>query len=395
MPIRCVTISNPNNSMRGERRTAVSAPLNQMQVKSFGASMPDVPPILPCDAQTAVDWHDFSQTLNPLGTPDSFVAAMHVISMNGMNGDSAQAIVELPGLLAKRYGVSPDNIAVGTTPTEVLAAVASAFPQTRVAVPLPTRNSHVSTFETAGHTVVPVKNPDGYVTPERHTGPTKELAFNAAVLSNPGFPTSRLLPRHTLRSYLQTCDWVVVDERGIDLTLGGESVVPMIATYPNLIVIQSFTDIYSLPGLPLSCAIASPGAIDSIASRLGGPASPLLANALARLSLESGEQLDKTRELLETEIPWLQCMLSLVPGMVIYPAEANFVMCSYSPSASMSLGAADQAELVRKLQTRGFLVRTLDHTPGIERNTRMCISVRKRAENEKLVAALRGIVSHS
>jgi threonine-phosphate decarboxylase len=373
----------------------MASALDRYPVKSYGASMPAKPPVLPFDKHAAIDWHDFSQTLNPLGTPDSFVAAMHVISMNGLGGeDTSQATLELPGLLAKRYGVEPQNIAVSSTATDVLRGIAAAFPRTNVAIPFPVRNSQVKCFEDAGHTVIPISNPDGYVTPDRQSSAVANLNFTSALLSNPGFPTSRLLPRHTLRSYLETCDWVVVDERGIDLTLGGESVVPMIERYPNLIVVQSFTDVYSLPGLPVSCAVASPKAIDAIASHLNGPASPLLANALARLSLENAEALDRTREMLESEIPWLQCMLSLVPGITIFPAEANFVMCSYSPSANMDLGAADLRELVHKLQMRGFLVRTLERTPGIEPNSRFCVSVRKRGENERLIAAMRSIISH-
>ncbi len=369
--------------------------LHTYRVNSYGAALPDIPPVLPCDERTAIDWHDFSQTLNPLGTPDSFIAAMHVISMNGAHSTTAaQATLELPSLLAKRYEVQPENIAVSSTPSDVIEAVAKSFHATEVGVALPTRASHVRCIEQAGHRVVAIENPEGYVTPDCPTAQAGGKAFRAALLSNPGFPTSRLLPRHALRTYLECCDWVIVDERGIDLTLGGESVVPFIERYPNLIVIETFTDIYSLPGLPLSCAVGSPDIINGVANHVAGPASAPLANALARLSLESAGQIERTRELLESEIPWMQCMLSLIPGITIYPAEANFVMCSYKPGKNLSLGAADQKELVKKLQARGFLVRTLDQTPGIEPNTRFCVSVRKRAENQKLISAMRAIVSH-
>lgn len=370
------------------------AALQSCRASSYGAALPDVPPVLPCDARTVADWHDFSQTLNPLGTPDSFVAAMHVISMNGAHSTTEdQARSELPALLAKRYGVRPENIAVGSTATDAIESAAAAMPPTEVAVALPTRESHLRSIERAGHVVVGISNPDGYVTPDLATAHADGRVFKAALLSNPGFPTSRLLPLPALRSYLEKCDWVIVDERGVDLTLGGESVIPLIARYPNLIAVETFTDVYSLPGLPLSCAVGAPDVIERIAQAIAGPPSALLANALARLSVESAGQIEQTRELLESEIPWMQCMLSLVPGISIYPAEANFVMCSYQPGSNMTLGAADQAELVEKLQARGFLVRTLDQTPGIEPNTRFCVSVRKRAENEQFISAIRSIVS--
>ena len=184
------------------------------------------------------------------------------------------------------------------------------------------------------------------------------------MLANPAFPTSRLLARQTLLDYLQACAWVIVDERGIDLTFGGESTATMIDEHSNLIVIRSLTDTFSLPGMPLSCALAHPAVASRISQIAKRPASAALSARLLKLATPD-HHLERAREVLETEIPWMQCMLSLVPGISIYPAEANYVMCSFAPGRSMHLGAADAPDLVRKLHKRGFPVRTLDRTPGV------------------------------
>ena len=363
---------------------------------AYGAAAKlEKPPILPCTPATAIDWFDFSQTYNPLGTPESFVAAMHAIGKEGVNVEQTErALAELPQLLAQRFGVGADNIAATGSANEVLAALAEMLTPTAVGIPVPSRDTYRSLFTQAGHDVVDIVNPDGTVTPDPLPAHTGGHAIKAAVLSNPGFPTSRLLPRHTLRAYLSTCEWVVVDERGIDLTLGGESVAEMVLDRPNLIVVASFTDTYSLPGLPLSCAIANPITAARLRCALKAPSSPRLAAAFARLSIAHPELLERTRELCETEIPWMQCMLSLIPGITIFPAEANYVMCAYAPGPNLRLGASDADELVGKLQERGFLVRSLDRTPGIEAGTRFCVSVRTRCDNERFIEAIRGIVSH-
>ncbi len=364
---------------------------------SYGAAARlEKPPILPCTPATAIDWFDFSQTYNPLGTPEPFMAAMHTIGKAGMDAaETKRALADLPQLLAQRYDVGADNIAVTGTPTEALDAIARTMAPTEVGIPLPARATYHHLFKQAGHVIVDIVNPAGAVTPEPHAAHTDGCTFAAAMLSNPGFPNSRLLPRHTLRAYLDECDWVVVDERGIDLTLGGESVAEMVLDRPNLIVVASFTDTYSLPGLPLSCAIAHPATAERLHEALKPPASPRLAAAFTRLAIDHPELLEKTRELCETEIPWMQCMLSLVPGITIFPAEANYVMCSYEPGPHMRLGARDGSDLVAKLQDRGFLVRSLDRTPGIEPGTRFCVSVRTREDNERFIEAIRGIVAHS
>ncbi len=363
---------------------------------AYGAAAKlEKPPVLPCTPATAIDWFDFSQTYNPLGTPEPFVAAMHAVGKAGVNVEQTErAISELPQLLAQRYGVTADNIAATGTPNEVLEVIAETLAPTEVGIPVPARDTYRHLFAQAGHRIVDIVNPDGTVAPDPLPAHTGGRAIKAAILSNPGFPTSRLLPRHTLRAYLSICEWVVVDERGIDLTLGGESVAEMVLDRPNLIVIASFTDTYSLPGLPLSCAIASPETAALLRSRLKPPSSPRLAAAFARLSIAHPELLERTRELFETEIPWMQCMLSLVPGITIFPAEANYVMCSYAPGPHLRLGAANTDELVSKLQERGFLVRSLDRTPGIEAGTRFCVSVRTRSDNERFIEAIRGIVAH-
>ena len=369
--------------------------MGTMRATGYGAVAPamDVPPVLPCgDAATAIDWFDFSQTLNPLGTPAAFTNAMHRISRSNVTATQERAArAQTPALLARLYGVAPENVAVGASATDVLAAVANAFEAHNVAVPVPSRASFEQCLGTAGHHIVEIPSPDGFVVPDPAMAQRLGMPFNAAMLANPAFPTSRLLSRQTLLDYLAACDWVIVDERGIDLTLGGESMVGLLREHSNLIIIRSLTDAFSLPGLPLSCALAHPAVARRISLAVAKPTSATLTAELAKLAAFE-HHLDLTRELLDTEIPWMQCMLSLVPGISIFPAEANFVMCAYQPGTAMQLGAVDTTDLVHQLQARGFLVRTLDRTPGVEPGTHFCVSVRTRPENERFIAALRAIV---
>ena len=85
-------------------------------------------------------------------------------------------------------------------------------------------------------------------------------------------------------------------------------------------------------------------------------------------------------------------MLSLIPGIDIFPAEGNYVMCSYLVPQGMDLGASSVEELEDKLRMHGFLIRKLDDIRGLEKGRYFCVSVRTREENEKLVEALRHII---
>ena len=357
------------------------------------APAPAVPDMLPDPEVAIIEWLDFSQTLNPLGMPEAFGPALNLLTRNPITPEEEHtAQAQIPVLLAKRYGVSPDCVAVGASATDALAAVANSFEPRTVAVPVPSRAAYERCLGTAGHRIVEIPGPDGFVVPEPQAVHRMGLTFDAAMLANPAFPTSRLLARQTLLDYLQACAWVIVDERGIDLTLGGESAANLLGEHSNLIVIRSLTDTFSLPGMPLSCALAHPAVAARISQLIKRPASAALSARLLKLAAPD-HHLEQAREVLETEIPWMQCMLSLVPGISIYPAEANYVMCSFAPGRSMHLGAADTPDLVRKLQRRGFPVRTLDRTPGVAPGSHFCVSVRTRSDNERFIAVLRQIVA--
>ena len=355
----------------------------RLRTTGWGALAPAqaAPDMLPDSEVSIIDWLDFSQTLNPLGMPDAFSPALNLLARNPITPEEERtAQTQSPELLAKRCGVHPDCVAVGASATDVLAAVANSFEPRSVAVPVPSRAAYERCLGTAGHRIVEVPGPDGFVVPDPQAVRRMGLSFDAAMLANPAFPTSRLLARQTLLDYLQACAWVIVDERGIDLTFGGESTATMIDEHSNLIVIRSLTDTFSLPGMPLSCALAHPAVARRISQIAKRPASAALSARLLKLATPD-HHLERAREVLETEIPWMQCMLSLVPGISIYPAEANYVMCSFAPGRSMHLGAADAPDLVRKLHKRGFPVLTLDRTPGVSPGSHFCVSVRKRSEN--------------
>ena len=267
------------------------------------------PDMLPGSEISIIDWPDFAaEFFNPLGMPEAFSPALNLLTRNPITPEEERtAQAQIPELLAKRYGVHPDCVAVGASATDVLAAVANSFEPRSVAVPVPSRAAYERCLGTAGHRIVEVPGPDGFVVPDPQAVRRMGLSFDAAMLANPAFPTSRLLARQTLLDYLQACAWVIVDERGIDLTFGGESTATMIDEHSNLIVIRSLTDTFSLPGMPLSCALAHPAVASRISQIAKRPASAALSARLLKLATPD-HHLERAREVLETEIPWMQCM---------------------------------------------------------------------------------------
>ena len=154
-----------------------------------------------------------------------------------------------------------------------------------------------------------------------------------------------------------------MDERSIELTLGGESMVALVNEHRNLVVVRSLCEPFAMPGIPISYCIAHPDTIAQITRFYDSSCVPMFAEVIGELALTETEHLERTREFLDSEIPWLQCMLNLIPGIDIFPAEANYVMCTFDAGPDLALGVANTDELAQRLQLAGFLVRKLEGRP--------------------------------
>ncbi len=347
----------------------------------------------PYELRTEMNWIDFSGTANPLGTPPSFLSSIQeAFSAGELSYPPDREAHTLRSVLARRYGMPVESFLCGSTVGDMIRAVAQTYQPSTVGVATPGPMEYALAAGNAGHQVVEILSPSGFVVPDPQAAARHGISFDAAVLANPGYPTSRLLPQPTLLHYLETCAWVVVDERSIELTLGGESMVPLTRDHRNLVVVRSLSESFAMPGMPVSYCVAHPDTIAQIGQFYDSSGVSMLAEVIGELVLTEQGHLERTREFLDTEIPWLQCMLNLIPGINIYPAEANYVMCSFENDAGMDLGVENADELASRLQLAGFLIRKLEGIPGLADAKYFCVAVRPREDNEKLVAALREII---
>ena len=168
--------------------------------------------------------------------------------------------------------------------------------------------------------------------------------------------------------------------------------VPLTRDHRNLVVVRSLCESFAMPGVPVSYCVAHPDTIAQIGQFYDSSGVSMLAEVIGELVLTEQGHLERTREFLDTEIPWLQCMLNLIPGINIYPAEANYVMCSFENDAGMDLGVENADELASRLQLAGFLIRKLEGIPGLADAKYFCVAVRPREDNGQRVAALREII---
>lgn len=344
---------------------------------------------LAADEERRAQWIDFSHTENPFGTPESFTKALIEATKNGIfSYEPDRSSLALRHALSRTLKLPEESFLVGSSVSNMIGAVSQAFEPGTVGVHIPCPVEYVLALNNTGHRIERIPSTTSYITPAASALSQAGITINAAVLSNPGYPTSRLLPEQVLLSYLEMCDWVVVDERSIELTLGGKSYAPLVAEYRNLVVVQTFSEQYALPGIPVSYCIAHPDILSEISRFYDASPVSAAAEVLADPSVREHQALKGVRDFLYGEIPWMQTMLSLIPGIEIVPAEANYVMCAYRGSGSKeSVGKLD--DLVEALKREGLLIRKLGETPGLGSGEHFCVSVRARQENERLVTSIR------
>ena len=186
------------------------------------------------------------------------------------------------------------------------------------------------------------------------------------VLANPNAPTGLALPRSTIEGILKANPdhVVIVDEAYVDF--GGESCVPLIDQYDNLLVVQTFSKSRQLAGARLGLAMGNERLIADL-NRVKFSLNPYNINRLTlkagQAALEDTAYFDQTRNAIIETRAWTKQQLE-ARGFTVLDSRSNFLFAS-TPRK-------DGGGLYRKLKEKGVLVRHFD-APRIENWLRITI----------------------
>jgi len=280
--------------------------------------------------------------------------------------------------LAAYTGLSPAHLVIGAGADEMLDVIAKTFlnPGDRVVVPTPTYAMYriVSQIMDANVTAVPA---------------TPDLSFNvdaliaaavgakALFLCNPNNPTGMALPSVEVARLVRGVEClVVVDEAYFEFT--GESAAPLIAENPRLIVVRTLSKAFALAGARVGYALCAPETA-ALVNRMRPPNSVSYISALlAEAAMRDLPSMRENVSRLIEERGWFSAALQDL-GAVVTPSRVNFVLTRWpSPDAA---GRAAESAL-----RQGLVPRTYTGHPILAPYLRL--TVRTRAENEALLAAL-------
>ena len=251
--------------------------------------------------------------------------------------------------LAERLGVTPAEVVVTNGSDEVLNFCFKAFcGADSPAVFADITYGFYSVFAGINGVpfeLIPLKD-DFSIDPEDYIGIGKNI-----FIANPNAPTGLILPVSDIERIVASNpnNIVVVDEAYIDF--GGESCVPLVRKYQNLIVMQTFSKSRSLAGARLGFGVACPEIINDLYRVIysTNPYNLSRTNMAAGLGAIEDEDYTKRNceEIIDTRNKTAECLKNL--GFTVLDSKTNFLFASSSEISG--------EELYKRLKDEGILIR--------------------------------------
>ncbi len=320
---------------------------------------------------------------NPYGPSPKALAALDAC------GDVASrypgpAEIELTDALAKKYNVTPENIALGCGSTEILRCVDMAFlaPGKNIVAAQPTFEAVLdyAKITRAEPVTIPLTADHRHDLPKMAAACTSKTGV--AYVCNPNNPTGTIVWRDELASFIHTVPastLILVDEAYFDFADDPRysSAVEWIATNPNVVIARTFSKIYGMAGMRLGYAVGAKETIARIRehSLQDNTNAAVLAAGLA--SLSDAANISSCREKMNGTRAWL-CGELAKDGRSFVPSQANFVMIDMH---------TDVRPIIDQFAARNILVGR--RFPSMSNFLRITIGTQQ--ETEAFVTALREI----
>jgi histidinol-phosphate aminotransferase len=259
--------------------------------------------------------------------------------------------------LAAYYGVKPEQLVLTNGTDDAMKVICETFvePGDVLLVPAPTFPIYQFFHEVAGGRTERIYFDKNFRLPLKSLLTALKNGVRWVAFANPNNPTGTLVPRRDLRVMLEAAPEAafVVDEAYYEYS--GQTVIPWLKEYPNLIVTRTFSKAFGLAALRIGCIITNPGTAELM--RRGQ--NPFSANTLAMtgacaaiehadFALRLAAQVRAEREKLQR---WLNQQ-----GIPTVPSKANFILAQFGPNSP---------EIGRRLRARGILVRDWNYDPRL------------------------------
>jgi len=289
--------------------------------------------------------------------------------------------------IAERYDTDPARVAVGNGSCEILLAAAEALcePGAEIVYAWPSFSMYPYLAALTGAREVRVPLAEG----EAHDLDAMAAEANAAtqlvIVCNPNNPTGTHLPAARVAAFCERIPahvTIALDEAYVEFQTDDDpdATIDLLAEFPNLVVLRTFSKVYGLAGLRVGFALGSAkfrAAVDAVRQ-------PFSVNALAQAAaaeavLHQDDVAERVERTLVERVRVEEGLREL--GLSTAETQANF--------SWIDLGDADEKEVVDALAERQIAVR-----PGrpLGDSGHIRVSYGAAAENDRFLAAMAEIL---
>ncbi len=325
---------------------------------------------------------DFSASINPLGFPEWLrpLISSQISTLVHYPDPEAEGLVRA---LADQHQVDPAQVIVGNGASELLFLLPQVLPQQRLLVPVPSYGDYVSLAAAAGLPVdsLPLRQEDDFqLNLDQLAASLTE--DHLVILGHPNNPTGKLCDPRLLRQVIldHPENYFIIDESFIDLSDPQQSLRQQRPA--NLIIIQSMTKGWGIPGLRLGYALADKNIVTAMQQLRPDWSVNSLAQAVGIRALQDHDFLLQSRNYIKRQRHKLFEQLKAIPLLFPLSSDANFLLVKLVDTKVTSQQIAD------KLLKKGIIIRVCDNFPGLD-SCYFRVAVRPPVEQQRLVEGLR------
>ncbi|MDA3902268.1 MAG: cobyric acid synthase [Desulfuromusa sp.] len=324
---------------------------------------------------------DFSASINPLGFPQ-WLRPLISAQISHLAHYPDPEASELATALAAHHQIEPDQVIVGNGASELLYLLPQVLNHKRLLVPVPSYADYTATAEAAGLQVdtLPLLAKDEFQLDLAQLSASL-TDDHLVIIGHPNNPTGKLCDTRALRQLIlqHPQNHFIVDESFIDFA---DPVHSLRWQRPgNLIIVQSMTKSWAIPGLRLGYALADQKVVTAMRHMRPDWSVNSIAQAAGVRALQDSDFLKRTRDYVRQQRLDLFTQLESIHGLHPFPSDANFLL------VRIDHPTLDASALAQNLLKRGIIIRSCGNFKGLD-NRYFRVAVRTAEEQQRLCAEL-------
>ena len=327
------------------------------------------------------DLLDFSASINPLGFPHWLrpLISSQISQLAHYPNPQAEEFVTA---LAKHHQINSNQVIIGNGASELLYLLPQVLNHKRVLLPIPSYNDYAAIATASGFPIdslplMPEK--DFQLDMEQLSSMLRD--DHLIILGHPNNPSGQLCDVSALQELIKKRphNYFIIDESFIDFA--GKEYSLRGQRPENLIIIQSMTKAWAIPGLRLGYALADPKVVSAMHQMRPDWSVNTIAQAVGVRALQDSNYLTKTCDYVRQQRQDLFAQLESIRGLHPFPSDANFLLVRIDNPSE------DALSLAQKLLKKGMMIRPCASFQGLDKRY-FRVAVRTADEQQQLCAEL-------